>query len=334
MFKRTVAAVAAALSVILLTGCSLTSRDTIEVTVDSPVPPKMLFLGDSIPAGYGLDGYNSDSDNSECRSYPNILRDKYTSELKDKCGHTMVNKAVSGATSSDLLELINSGELDADLADSDAIVVSIGGNDLLHLLFDLFEKLGYNADSSSFNYKDIDILTAASTLTTLGDEADEALDGFEKNLALITDALDERTDGTIYVQTLYDPLEYYTQFSAVTDFSSDKMERFNQIVTDQSEGNYKVVDVAHIFKGQAGDVTNIKSFDIHPNFIGHQLIADAVDQSFRETGFTYTTEEYGKEHLTGQGYAVIISGIILGFAALTVPAFLVGKAVSRKKDNK
>ena len=48
----------------------------------------------------------------------------------------MINKAVSGATSADFLELLKSGELDSDLKTSDAIVISIGGNDLLGILFD------------------------------------------------------------------------------------------------------------------------------------------------------------------------------------------------------
>ena len=330
MIKRICAAACAALSVLTLTACSLTARDKYEVKHDIEVPPKMLFLGDSIAAGYGLDGYSKD-DLYSCRSYANILGDKYKTELADKCGHTMINKAVSGYTSSDMLQLVSSGNLDADLADCDAVVVSIGGNDLLGLVFELFDRLGYSLDSGSFDYKKIDIFGAADALTKMDSEADEALSGFETNLPEIVKALDSRTDGVIYIQTLYDPLEYYSKVPKVPEFSQDKIGRLNDIIRNGAGDAYKVVDVAAAFEGQAETVTNIKDFDIHPNFIGHQLIADEVDKAFRETGFSYTTEELTDEYLTREGYAAIIGGIVLSIFALTVPAYLVGRAIKKKE---
>ena len=330
MMKRICAAACAALSVLTLTACSLTARDKYEVKHDIEVPPKMLFLGDSIAAGYGLDGYSKD-DLYSCRSYANILGDKYKTELADKCGHTMINKAVSGYTSSDMLQLVSSGNLDADLADCDAVVVSIGGNDLLGLVFELFDRLGYSLDSGSFDYKKIDIFGAADALTEMDSEADEALSGFETNLPEIVKALDSRTDGVIYIQTLYDPLEYYSKVPKVPEFSQSKIGRLNDIIRNGAGDAYKVVDIAAAFEGQAETVTNIKDFDIHPNFIGHQLIADEVDKAFRETGFSYTTEELTDEYLTREGYAAIIGGIVLSIFALTVPAYLVGRAIKKKE---
>ena len=290
----------------------------------------MLFLGDSIAAGYGLEGYSSD-DLYSCRSYANILAEKYGKELADECGHKKVNRAKSGDTSADLLELINSGDLDSDLADSDAVVISIGGNDLLGILFDLFNKVGYSPESGAFNYKNIDIFGAADTFTSMNSQANDALAGFESNMKHITEALNSRTNGTVYVQTLYDPLEYITQIPKLTDFSAEKIGRLNDIIREQSAGNYVVVDVASKFEGQAEVVTNIKDFDIHPNYLGHQLIADEIDNAFRETGFSYTTAEYGDEYITPEGYIAIIGGIFLAVIALTVPAILVGRAVSKKK---
>lgn len=331
MLKRIFTAVCAALSVGTLTACSMTARDLHEVTREIEVPPKMMFLGDSIAAGYGLDGYSPD-DLYSCRSYPNILGDKYKNELKDECGHTMVNRAVSGDDSSELLELINGGSLDADLADSDAVIISIGGNDLLGLLTELLSSLGYSLDDSSFDYKNFDILAAADKLTSMGPQADEALDGFEANLSLIVQALRSRTDAHIYIQTVYDPLEYYASIPKLVDFTGDKLGRLNEIIKNGSSEGYTVVDIAPVFEGQAEDVTNIKNFDIHPNFIGHQLIADEVDKALRETGFSYTTEEYGEEYITREGYAAIIGGIILTFLAVTIPVFLVARTLRRKKN--
>jgi len=330
MFKRIISAACAVVSSVTLTACSLTARDLQTVTHRIEIPPKMLFLGDSIAAGYGLEGYNKD-DLYSCRSYANILADKYEKELADECGHKMVNRAKSGDTSAELLELINSGELDSDLADSDAVIISIGGNDLLGILFDLFNKVGYSPESGAFNYKNIDIFGAADTFTSMDSQANDALAGFEVNMKHIAEAISSRTDGTVYVQTLYDPLEYITQIPKLADFSAEKIGRLNDIIREHSAGNYVVVDVASKFAGQAEVVTNIKDFDIHPNYLGHQLIADEIDNAFRETGFTYTTEEYGDEYITREGYIAIIGGIILAVTALTVPVILVGRAVGKKR---
>lgn len=331
MLKRLFAAVCAVVSAVMLTACSMTARDLHEVTHRIEVPPRMLFLGDSIAAGYGLDGYSAD-DLYNCRSYANILAGNYSSELKDECGNVMVNKAVSGETSAELLELINSGELDEYLADSDAVVVSIGGNDLLGLIFELMENLGISSDDFSFNFKNIDIFGAADAFSTMGSQANEALDGFEANLPLIVEGLSSRTNGTLYFQTLYDPLEYFEKIPRLTKFSTEKIGRLNTIIREQAEGHYKVVDIAEKFAGQSETVTNIKSFDIHPNSIGHQLIADSIDESFRETGFTYTTEEYGEQYITREGYIAIIVGIVLSVFAMTLPALLVGGLVRGKKE--
>ena len=331
MLKRFLTAAAAFLSAIILTACNLTARDIHEVTHRIDVPPKMLFLGDSIPAGYGLDGYSKD-DLYSCRSYPNILAEKYEKELGSECGHTMVNKAVSGATSTDLLELVSSGALDGDLSDCDAIVISIGGNDLLGLIFDLFNEMGYSPESGSFNYKKIDILGAADKLTSMSVKADEALAGFETNLPKIAEAISSRTDAVLYVQTLYDPLEYYSNIPKIPEFSAQKIGELNDIIREHSVGEYNVVDIAEKFAGQADVVTNIKDFDIHPNYLGHQLIADEIDEAFRETGFSYTTEEYGEQYLTRAGYAAIIAGVVFGAVALSAPVFIVGRTVKKEKD--
>ncbi|MBP7185595.1 MAG: SGNH/GDSL hydrolase family protein [Ruminococcus sp.] len=296
-----------AAAVMSLPSIKMTEIPKKEVVHNIEVPPKMVFLGDSIAAGYGLEGYTSD-DNYNCRSYSNILKEKYTDELKDECGHEMINKAVSGATSQDLIDLLKSGKLDCDLKDSDAVVVSIGGNDLLGIMLGLLDKLGVG-ESGSFDSGGLNILAAASAFLSMDSDVNAALDGFDANIKVISDELSKRTDGTVYIQTLYDPLEYFTNFSMVTDFSSEKIGRFNDIIKSNAADSYTVIDVAADFKGKAGSLTNISNFDIHPNQEGHELIAQEVDSAFRETGFTYTTIEYGEKRLTAEGRKVIAGGI-------------------------
>ena len=329
MFRKITAFVSAALMAICFTSCQMTEKTTKEVKHSTPVPPKMVFLGDSIAAGYGLEGY-TDSDNYNCDSYSNILKRKYAAELDGKCEHTMINKAVSGATSQDLIDLIQSGELDSDLEDSDAVVVSIGGNDLLGILLNVIGNLGIE-DATSFNFENIDIASAAASLLTMSNDVDKALKQFNENIKVIAEELNKRTDGTVYIQTLYDPLEYFSSIKTVTDFSSSKIGKLNSIISDNAVEGYTVINVAADFKGRAGELTNISKLDIHPNEEGHVVISKSVDAAFRETGFSYTTIEEGGKTLSKNAELAIGIGIFGSVAVLCIIVILCRKA-GKKKD--
>ena len=108
----------------------------------------------------------------------------------------------------------------------------------------------------------------------------------------------------------------------MTDFSSEKLGRFNEIISTNSSKGYKVIDVASDFKGKAGTLTNISDFDIHPNAAGHEVIAEDVDAALRATGFTYTTTEYGKRQLTHDG-KLAVGGIIAGLALVMLISLIV-----------
>lgn len=328
MFRKIISAAAAAVLSVSLVSCSMTETPINKVEHSTEVPPKMMFLGDSIAAGYGLDGYTAD-DNYHCRSYSNILKEEYAEELSGKCSHTMVNKAVSGATSEDLISQIQSGQLDSDLADCDAVVVSIGGNDLLGILLEALKNMGIS-ENGSFDSQNFDFFGAASLLINMNSDIEKALKQFDVNIKTISGELSKRTEGKIFIQTLYDPLEYYSSFERVTDFSGDKIGRLNEMIRENSADSYQVIDVAADFKGKAGTLTNIASFDIHPNAEGHERIAKDVDAAFRAAGFTYTTEEYGEKQLSAEG-RMTIGVIIAGIAFLTV---LGAALLIRKKNDK
>ena len=263
---------------VMLLSCGSCAKLTklVEVTEDVPVPTNIVFLGDSIAAGYGLEGY-ADNDLYNCRSYANILADRYAEELPEDCPHSMVNKAVSGMTSSGLLESLKSGELDDVLAASDAVVVSIGGNDLLSVLFRIAGKLGYDFETGRLDLSDAKLLSAAFELIDLKDDIDKALDGFRGNLKEIAAELKAKAGGRIFVQTLYDPLEYF-DIKMLSELTDDKIGRFNDIVAacsvDGDEIIYTTVDVAGAFDGRCADLTNIADIDIHPNAEGHEVIAE------------------------------------------------------------
>ncbi len=80
-------------------------------------------FGDSIAAGYGLNGYSDDQTEAPADSYQTLVA---------KFLHTQsVNYAVTGNNSDDCIQLLRSEKADEALADTDIITLSIGSNDLL-----------------------------------------------------------------------------------------------------------------------------------------------------------------------------------------------------------
>lgn len=327
MFKKLKITVASAILLCGLTGCSLVRQDIIEKEYNLEVPTHMVFLGDSITAGYGLDGYTSD-DNYNCDSYSNLLEKQYKQELSEICVPEMQNFAVSGATSDDLLELLDSGKIDSALEKADAIVISIGGNDMLHEMYGLLADLGMSEENPKFDFDNVNIVSALSKLITLEDDVNEALEGFELNICEISDKINAKSSGQLYVQTLYNPLESLTQFQMLVDFSDDKIDKYNKIVREKAQ-NYKIIDVEEKFKRKTDELTRIKKMDIHPNLKGHKLIAEIVDASFRETGFIYTTQEYSEPYLPLSTIMLIIGGV----CAMLVIVLVVIPKLFRKHEN-
>ncbi|MGN1133442.1 MAG: SGNH/GDSL hydrolase family protein, partial [Oscillospiraceae bacterium] len=117
MIKKIVSAFLAALIMFIIpVNCM---AETEYKKIEIPVPHNLLFLGDSIATGYGLEGYSDGKDN--CNSYANQLTEKYSQELSDTCQVTEKNAAVDGKTSKELLEELKSGMYDSQLKDADAV---------------------------------------------------------------------------------------------------------------------------------------------------------------------------------------------------------------------
>lgn len=332
MLKRLTAALLTGVMALSLCSCNLTYQEETQEERSVPVPPKMVFLGDSIAAGYGLEGY-SKKDLYQCESYANILCDDYTKLLDGECGHEMINRAVSGDTSQDLIDLLDSGEIDGDLKGSDAVVVSIGGNDVLNIIFDAAEVLGWSYKSKDFDFGRVDIMEAFERLSSMSDDIDSALEGFEKNLDVIINKLHQRTDGDIFVQTLYNPIEYFDEWKMLVDYADGKIDVFNEIVKDNAEKDgvqrYTVIDVGNQFEGRNSQLTNMADYDIHPNADGHKVIAETVDKELRKGSYSYTATVPGETRLTGEGKTLVAVGSV---AAGLLIAGIVLFVIYRKKN--
>lgn len=262
--------------------------------IKTDTPPEMLFLGDSIATGYGLDGYNGGKEN--CESYANMLADKYANQLKGKCKTSMKNSAIDGQTSGELLSGLHNGIYDEDLRNSDAIIISIGGNDLLTVLWD------FVSDNFNINFNDSDIENQENNLnftqiiqsiTSLGSKIDSNLKSFDSNLAQIAKYIKNKSDGIIIIQTLYNPFDQFGQ-EQVKEFISHKIKALNSSIEthkNDAEAEYIVADVYSEFYGKGNELTRINSMDIHPNQQGHKVIAQCVDKTIGTEKYTYLIEK-------------------------------------------
>ncbi len=253
----------------------------------------MTVLGDSVATGYGLDGYNQEGGNAEIPSYANLTAAYYGLTL----GENYFNYAKDGATSADLLKML-SNELSEEeydnIAKSDVIVISIGGNDIFELLLTYmkgFLKLDQNA-------------TLKQVITKLSEMKDGELKDFEKkadnfykdkekdlreackktgeNISSVCERLKQiAPKAQIYIQSVYNPVNELPQYKALSIVNENIVSRLinsmnNEIFSVANKNKMYTINVFAELSGRKDSCTNISAFDVHPNQHGHAIIADAL----------------------------------------------------------
>ncbi len=232
-------------------------------------PEKLLLLGDSITYGYGLEG-NRDT----CLSYGNLLRD-YLGLSKANCK----NAAVNGDTSADLLSLLPS--LQKDVEEADMIIITIGGNDLLELIWEAGAYVLGNAFTNSGQLLDIisDPAKAAKlaeylTTTRIG----TAVKDYTTNLAAIISYIrSNNAQARVLLLAQYDPMNGVAGLAPLSTLADMAIKMINTVMQAQAAtGSCEYVDVYTPFIDHATDWTNIMMADIHPNVVGHEEIFKTI----------------------------------------------------------
>lgn len=106
------------------------------------VAARYVAFGDSIAAGYALPGYDTsdpcyDSKPTPSGAFPLLIADRLSSRFQTA---QLDNQAMSGWTSTQLLDQLNRGDYNATLANADVITVTIGSNDLLGRFIDIIKE--------------------------------------------------------------------------------------------------------------------------------------------------------------------------------------------------
>lgn len=234
-------------------------------TTAPPVKKNMVTLGDSISYGYGLE-------NSEAQRYSYLLTQKL-SQL-DRAEWEDNNYAVSGDTSSDLLYRLKNGRAQK-LPSADAVVICIGGNNLLQPYKNYLQTVAINAQKHFEDLKGLkkdnirdytkdDLSSLGSTildsLKDTGIDYERLQTNLDKSLTQFRSDLDEiysyirdkNKNAEIYVLNVYNPYKNLTEVKLpgmeepFNVFGQKKLDQLNGILSEweQSHSDLHAVDLA------------------------------------------------------------------------------------------
>lgn len=233
-----------------------------------------VALGDSLTKGYGLA-------DAEKNRFSAVAAQKLNA-AGIKC--TERNYGVNGLTSSELLDMINGGEIGM-LDYADVITVDIGANDVLHAADDLiYTNLAGN------------VLSTDDYAAVCADE-ESSLAKCKENTEAIIKALREKNDhAQIILFTIYNPYKNVDLDLAVegenltlAGFTDDLVKRLNENINDIAEAQgCDVSDWYTAFEINPNNLVNAAygegvttNFDIHPNKDGHAVMGEVCYQTIK-----------------------------------------------------
>ncbi len=219
-------------------------------------------LGDSIATGYRL----SDVSGSYVNRFGKYLDAK------------PVNMGQNGLASAGLLKKLTSDQkVIAQVRKSDIITISMGGNDMLNLLYPLVPKKMSDLPSSMQKLQS----------SEYQQQFTEGIAKFSENWDKIVARVKELAPHSVLVvTTLINPYQGivldipFFHFD-LGSFSDQYVRQINDVIRNQADGSYLVADSYSSFKNYkgGGKLTNASlpqmDFDPHPNAVGHGLIASA-----------------------------------------------------------
>ncbi len=259
--------------------------------------PSYVALGDSISTGYGLADKTAEG---------------FTYLLADELGYELTNLAADGNTAAGILAQLQEQSYKDAVADADVITITVGGNDLMALLYSkVAEQTSSTTDTAAdipakLQSGDYEALVAAINLLTESREMyivnDEdfpiAINGIIANLnAIITKIRSVNSHAEIVVATQYNPyVEFENAVLAILSLSAvykgmeAGVNALNTAIVNNAAGKYTVSNVKAAFDAYTGteDLYNAQppagaaamNVDFHPTAAGHKLLADTLAATF------------------------------------------------------
>ncbi|MCQ2436679.1 MAG: GDSL-type esterase/lipase family protein, partial [Clostridia bacterium] len=251
-----------------------------------------VVLGDSIAAGYRIDGLGTDGvAGINDSAYAGLVAKKFGLKLYNFawCGHTSVDlvnringkvrvNASGGRRPSDMGEYVTVADA---IAAAELVTISIGGNDLLDLL----------------NFDQLELSTITAIISgNVSPQISQVYVDAETNLRkAITRISEINPDAIIMVQTLYNPYIYETFLGGYVKGSGINylIDKLNDIIYGLCEemGNFYVAETAKALNADPGSFYSLAGGeDFHPTIIGHRHIADVISELYTSLKFGSGTD--------------------------------------------
>lgn len=290
MFKKTFVFFA---SLFLIFSMSVSANASSDNTIDSLSNKKdLVALGDSITSGYGLFDMLPSPKNDRVLNQRLVSKEAYPQLVGDALGYRVNNLAVSGFTSSELLQLVsNHSHYRTAIKNADLIILNIGGNDLLGYLInvdfselnliELIEALELRLMTYYFNLGFI-----LSEIRQLNPTAPILHYGFYNPLYMghaISEALG---DEFLYFYGFLNQITLGINDTVLNGVMYDEFgdQKWNPVSGFLSYAEYFddlfYVDAFLAFEMYAADENKANLFvdEVHPSIIGHQVLADITIQ--------------------------------------------------------
>lgn len=266
----------------------------INAMADTSKPEKLLVIGDSISYGYGLKGTENTS-----KSYGNLL-----AHALNLSTASYENISVNGAASSDILKNVkNSQDI---ISDSDTVILSIGGNDILGLFItDMQNSLELTNNPTQQEVmaalQDKNRISSATTRFVKSNALQKYIDAvnkFDKNyIQVINEIKKDNPAAKLYIQTIYNPFGGIDDLKEISSFAEVPIGKMNDVImSNRDKLDYKVINVYTAFSGKAKIYTNIVNFDIHPNEAGHNVIFNEAYKAITDKDYQQKAVSVMKVH--------------------------------------
>jgi len=225
-----------------------------ENQVESPEKLKLVALGDSITAGSGV---------LPEQAFPSLLENEFIN---------VENLGVPGATSQDLVNLLK--EKGGQLADADAVTITIGSNDLLQAA-GIREALQNGTP----------VVPNQELFQNVYDASELLLARLLESISIIQ----SQTDAPIVIYNIYNPFGARENpvLASLHQLGEQVVNKVNTevinaaVAATQNNGKIKVADAYSEFTDkQAEYVSEVDR--IHPNVAGHQTLAGLATQLLAE----------------------------------------------------
>ena len=344
-----------AVNVFALDDSSLQSANDDE-TANEQAVDSMVVFGDSISAGFGLPDFDFNDNSKAAQSFSNLLCQRYHLTYGKNC----FNFSHSGYDSAEILSDVKAADKGI-LKNADAVIFSLGTNDILKVFDDCIQK-EYSENQESWvkagaaidsgikaplidsvlslfaakNKTDAQTLMLSdSIINRFQKQSKDAVLKCEANIKETISYLREiGCQGEIYFVSPYEAGYSLYQNALFNHLHSVFRKLCDTMIALSESREYgysvSVIDLMSDFEDQYQKMTLVQQSDIHLSKDGHLYVADKIEELNKLNQKQRISEQNTLRHRTAP-YSNTIVLVIFGAACAAVITIIIYSIITRRK---